>query len=347
MSAHTGGPSDEPFHLLLFYAFLSGFAGVLLDENIPRDSAGHGPIEKYRRESLASSAAFELSAPGHSELAIASALESYLGERTWLLSDPSSRNWSVSVIRDPVVTENLRSVERTLAAIPAAAWLGADAERSCQAFVDWDNSASPPLLTTRDPLREIQAEFAAEARAAAERVPLQDLAGTGREWWSCPSGVGLPYTTRKLGSFSAVELIGRDDSFGETRATVWDVSVDAGARIAEIHDLADWSRLVEAYPHDATESRRAEWSPKHGWDGPWLLPDWVQMARDWDGVHLSAGAYLRSRGRAARVHGGRTVLEGWDPDATYWLSDALTLTESAPEIWTCDLAGPAGWHQAS
>jgi hypothetical protein len=94
--------SDEPFHLLLFYAFLSGFAGVLLDDNIPHDSAGHGPIEKYRRESLASGSASELSAPGQSELTISSALESYLGERTWLLSDPSSRNWSVAVIRDPV-----------------------------------------------------------------------------------------------------------------------------------------------------------------------------------------------------------------------------------------------------
>jgi hypothetical protein len=341
MTLNTGEPDAEPFHLLLFYAFLGGFARNLLD-----GVGKHEPIEKYRHESLARSAEFELSAPGQSELTIAEALGSYIDERVYLLADPASRDWATAVIRDPVVTGHLRGVGKTLAALPGAAWLRADVGPSGQAVVDWTNSANPPALTTREALAELAAEFSHATPAVEGQAGASGPAQAGGAWWSAPAGVGLPYTTRKLRSFSAVELICRDDGFGETRASVWDVTVDAGARVAEIHDLADWSRLVAAYPLDVTEFRQAEWSPRFGWAGPWLLPDWGRLARDWDGVHVSAEGYLRSGGRMARVRDGGTVLEGWDPDATHWLGDVITLAGRTAETWTCDPGGQAGWHRA-
>jgi hypothetical protein len=326
MSVNTGEPAAEPLHLLLFYAFISGFASDLLD-----GADGHGPIAKYRRTSTARAAGFSRAAPGCSELTIALALGSYLEDRVFLLGDQPTREWSTTIIRDPVVTGSLLDVGRVLAGIPGAAWLGAGVGRSTQALVDWANSEGPPDLAAHESLLKV-----------AEQA--------SGEWWSAPAGVGLPCTTRKLASFTAVELICRDDSFGETEAAVWDVSVNPGARVAEVHGLADWSRLVEAYPLDVTWSRGEQWSPRLGWKGPWLLPDWDRVARDWDGVHVTADAYLQSRGQMSRVRGGATVLEGWDPDTTYWLSEAIMLAASSPETWVHEQDGPedqSGWHRAA
>lgn len=322
----TGEPAAEPLHLLLFYAFLSGFARALVD-----GADRHGPIEKYRRMSTARTEGFSRAAPGCSELTIAQALSSYLEDRVFLLSDRSTREWSTAIIRDPAVTESLLGVGRALADSTGAAWLGASVGQSAQALVDWGDSGSPPDLVAHDSLLRV-----------AEQA--------SGEWWSAPAGAGLPCTTRKLASFTAVELICRDDSFGETQAAIWDISVDPAAHVAEVHSLADWSRLVEAYPHDVTWSREEQWSPRLGWKGPWLLPDWDRVAQDWDGVHVTADAYLRSRGQISRVRGGATVLEGWDPDTTYWLSQAVTLAGSGPEIWIYEHDGPEerpGWHRAT
>ena len=51
---------------------------------------------------------------------------------------------------------------------------------------------------------------------------------------------------------------------------------------------------------------------------------------DFDGVYLSVDGYLSTAGRALPVHvrslGDQvaTVLGGWDPDATWWLTDVAT-----------------------
>jgi hypothetical protein len=197
-------------------------------------------------------------------------------------------------------------------------------------------SAGPPALGTRDPLRKVQDGL------SCEYPP-----GVGGEWWSAPAAAGLPYTTRRLRSFTAVELVCRDDSFGERQASIWNVNVAAGARVAEVHGLADWARLAEAYPLDVTGARRAEWSGRYGWAGPWLVPDWSRLARDWDGVHVSAEGYLRAQEQAAPVRDGRTVLAGWNPDATYWLRDVIRLTESVPERWIRESGALARWRKAA
>jgi hypothetical protein len=39
------------------------------------------------------------------------------------------------------------------------------------------------------------------------------------------------------------------------------------------------------------------------------------------------------------------MLAGWDPDATWWLTDVLSFT-SPPEGWRKDDQAPLGWTQA-
>ena len=67
-------------------------------------------------------------------------------------------------------------------------------------------------------------------------------------------------------------------------------------------------------------------------------------------MRLSVIGYLASATRSLPVDGdAATVLAGFDPDETFWLTDVLTLTDSAPERWTkTERFGTADveWHRA-
>jgi hypothetical protein len=342
MNADAGrSPNEsEPFHVLLFYSFLSGFADLLLDE-----SHKYEATDWYREVSRVKSEEFTGSASAESELGIASALESYISDRARLFDGDEPRGWGSVVVQDPVVTANLLRVGEALSAVPSAAWLGSDVDRPRQAFVDWSNSGNPPDLSTGGAREKIEEEVFQRRRPVLGRIGRLGQKRAGGAWWSAPAGVGLPHTTRKLDSVVPAGLHCRDDSLGESRACVWNVDVAAGARVAEIHDLPDWRQLVEADPRPVSDSRHEEWSRHFGWSGSWFLPDWGALAQRWDGVHLSVQGYLRCHERIAAVRDGRTVLAGWDPDATYWLRDATALTGSAAEFWVRDPAREDRWRR--
>lgn len=48
-------------------------------------------------------------------------------------------------------------------------------------------------------------------------------------------------------------------------------------------------------------------------------------------------------GRVLRVGDARTMLAGWDPDQTWWLSDVLSGNGTA-ERWVTQSDEPLGWH---
>ena len=104
-----------------------------------------------------------------------------------------------------------------------------------------------------------------------------------------------------------------------------------------------WAALVNRYPLDVTRSRSGAWGATTGTESRWLLPDYAAVAADWDGVHVSLLGYLATAGAAVAVEGGHTLLAGWEPHATWWLTDALS-TDGPPEDWAADDAGGAGWH---
>jgi len=65
------------------------------------------------------------------------------------------------------------------------------------------------------------------------------------------------------------------------------------------------------------------------------MPDYEGVAADYDAVHVSVAGYLAAAGRPLPVGDARTMLAGWEPDATWWLTDVLS--PAGP---------PAGWAEA-
>ena len=162
-----------------------------------------------------------------------------------------------------------------------------------------------------------------------------------------PAAVDHPRSVPGLG---AVRLALVEDSLGWREARCWPVALRSdtlrsGVRSYEIAGPRQWTDLVGRYPLDVSRSRRHDWWRVSGWAGPWLIPAFAAVARDYDAVHLSAAAYLTTAGRALAVGGARTMLAGWDPDQSYWLTDILTLAGSAV-TWLKTDEGQPGWIPA-
>ena len=138
---------------------------------------------------------------------------------------------------------------------------------------------------------------------------------------------------------------------GWATARSWPVLVPGHARVLELTGPGDWTELVERYPFEVTASRRHDWWRVTGWDGTWVIPDWAAVAADVDAVHLTVHGYLTTAGRALPVGvpalGGpaRTLLGGWDPDATWWLADVLTGLGAATD-WLRQDDEPPRWTAA-
>jgi hypothetical protein len=65
-----------------------------------------------------------------------------------------------------------------------------------------------------------------------------------------------------------------------------------------------------------------------------VIPDWEKVAEQWDAVHLTTMAYLTSTNRALHVDDGTsTVISGWNPDTTIWLTDAAREWEGSRQHW--------------
>jgi hypothetical protein len=129
-----------------------------------------------------------------------------------------------------------------------------------------------------------------------------------------------------LGAHGPAGLRLIEDSLGWDRATVHPVAVPDGSRILELDGPEAWSELCRRYPLDVTASRRHDWYRTTGrGQGVWVQPNWAAVARDADAVHLTVAGYLTTAGRAVPVRDGvASVLAGWDPDATFWLTGLPT-----------------------
>jgi hypothetical protein len=90
--------------------------------------------------------------------------------------------------------------------------------------------------------------------------------------------------------------------------------------------------LLRATTHIIFRSDTAATGPWTGGQGTWVIPDWVAVSQDWDGVHVSLGGYLEAAYRAANAGGGFTLLAGWNPDETLWLNDVVSSTDLLGDI---------------
>ena len=73
-----------------------------------------------------------------------------------------------------------------------------------------------------------------------------------------------------------------------------------------------------------------------------MIPDWQAMAADWDGVHLTISGYLAAATTLIDVSDGTaSVIAGWGPDATVWLTGRPAIM-GAPVEWR--RYQNLGWH---
>ncbi|MGO3717669.1 MAG: hypothetical protein ACTJGO_14975 [Glutamicibacter arilaitensis] len=175
--------------------------------------------------------------------------------------------------------------------------------------------------------------LATEARDAAEMssTPLGSFSG---EWWSKPSS-RLPSTTGVFPDREPVGLSCVEDGFGWEQASVRFTSVPPAAKVLEIATAEDWIRLCREHGIEVTAHKRHDWYLSTGRDGAWKIPDWLAVARDYDGVHLGIGAYLALAGQCLDIDDKyASVIAGWDPDQTFWFIDELRCYGPAQE-WIC------------
>lgn len=226
----------------------------------------------------------------------------------------------------PVVQVALRRVARHLTAeLPHLTAPRAPA----QFAVEWCAlPASAPLVP--DPAAALaewtRAQSEDEARAAVDR-PTDPRAGFSGTWWSVPQRL---LTTR--GSIrDALELV--EDSLGWEVATI--IPVRGAGRTLEVQSPEDWADLCREYPMEVTASRRHDWFRVTGRDGRWLIPDWQRVAERWDAVHLTTLGYLSAAAQLIEIDAEYgSVIGGWGPDSTIWLTDVAHESEQPREQWS-------------
>jgi hypothetical protein len=242
---------------------------------------------------------------------------------------------------DPALIARLRPVAARLAGSAGCRWWWSGLDRAAQQYVQWTaRQSAPELGYAAEMLRDADAEADEDERRMSRERHRAAGSGVNGPWWTRP---GVISTTRRLGRLGAVLLAGQEDSFGDTDAVVWPLTVAGTARVLEIDGPQAWQRLIAVYPRTATATYRHTWAWT-GWDGEWVVPRWPAVARDWDGVHLSVAGYLATAGRALPAGTGRTLLGGWNPDETYWLTDVLTPGGPA-RAWHNHDRTPLGWQE--
>ncbi|WP_299050565.1 hypothetical protein [uncultured Nocardioides sp.] len=262
----------------------------------------------------------------------------------------------------PELVEALVPVAEAVLAAPATAWWSSGVDLASLQDIEFraeHGTRHQPL--TGVPGRLVAGE-ARERSLAAMNGPARptDPRGTPSSgWWSVPMAAGLPATTRGLPGLGAVGLMWAEDGDSDyEEADLRRLAPRREPRVYEVDSPAAWVALVERFPLDVTDLRRNDWYSVSGRDCPWFLPEWLAVAEAYDAVHLTVTGYLVSATKAWDVavpgtEDAATLLGGWNPDETLWLTDVLEVTGEL-ERWRdvddrpdTDPLGPeTGWRRA-
>jgi len=227
-----------------------------------------------------------------------------------------------------VATEEFRPLALSLVASPATrSWWDA-VKREDQRLIEWEGCPAPVGSDLESAVLAGMAEERAENEEGLRRSrPSPGARNVGASWWSAPSFAMNSWTTGGIGQIPTISLADFIDTYRpheETGATVWKLAISGEAKVHEITQPGDWGDLVARYPRDVTGTHDGEWRSWADVDGPWYLPDWEQVMKEFDGVHVTIGGFVASCGLALPIEQGYTVLAGWIPDATVWLRDVAT-----------------------
>ena len=241
-------------------------------------------------------------------------------------------------------------------AVRAALTALADRVAAAQFAIDWaappqaqqwvldrkdDRLGSDPVPVPADALAAWREAVETEERgyvAARQRGEVG-----GGTWWSMPPGY-LTRSTSAWPGFGPAGLYLEGDSKGPMSANATRVG-QCPAKTYEITDAESWALLCRDYPLDVTASREYLWRDAIGHSDRWVIPDWQAMAADWEGVHLTIAGYLAAATTLIDVSDGTaSVIAGWGPDETVWLTGRPAIT-GAPVAWRRhDLVG---WRPAN
>ncbi|QAY61822.1 hypothetical protein ET475_11065 [Microbacterium protaetiae] len=250
------------------------------------------------------------------------------GARYW--QEPSGEDVLAAL---PEVVDALRPLAEAVAQHPPA-WWTAD-RRTEQWAIEWRDPGDSASLE-RNPASALQKwkrETLAEERRAERERPREPTANWSGTWWSTPGG--LVPTTGVTDAREPVGLRHVEDSPGWNIATA--IPVRGVGRTHEIHRAEDWAQLCRRFPLEVTASRRHDWYRTTGRDGRWLIPDWQRVAQEWDAVHLSAFGYVHAATRAIPIDDEyASVVAGWGPDVTVWLTDTVREWEGERIVWRRD-----------
>lgn len=234
----------------------------------------------------------------------------------------------------PVVVAALGPLADALCREPNVQWWNEPVAPQ-QWWVQFDQASCPGEV---DLVAERLEVLTAEAEAASR--PRDPRAPWSGQWWSCPSP-RVPGTTGMMGDAGPAGLWFVEDDFGWEEAWVHRVEVPDDVRVFEVQQPADWAELCCEFPLEVTAQKRHDWYRVTGRDGTWLMPDWAAVGDAWDGVHVSASGYLTTAGRCLPVvPGAASVMAGWNPDETRWLTGRVRVI-GEPTRWILD---DEGWR---
>lgn len=257
--------------------------------------------------------------------------------RYWQAPD----EWDVALAL-PVAREALRPVAELLVASEATAWwtarLDLDDLHEVEMLEEGATAQRAPLTGVG---RRLSAWRAARDESEAHHVDADRGLGRlmGGAWWSVPHEATPVTTSSTVPSLGPAGLSYVEDGFGWSRARSWPMSARRPVRTYEVDGPEDLSRLVARFPLDVSRSRRGCWWETTGVDTAWCMVDWEAASHELDAVHLTVRGYLSTAGRAVPVPGRAilstsTVLAGWTPGETVWLSDLLS-PAGPPVRWVC------------
>lgn len=122
-----------------------------------------------------------------------------------------------------------------------------------------------------------------------------------------PFGVGLFTSTGVAGTYGMWRIyleLNRGSSLFPLPWHTWAVRPRDDITVCEITSAAEWVEFVESHPASA---------------GGFVYPDWQQVARDYDGVHVSARAIAAIQDLYFPSGSGIVAPSYWDVESTLWL----------------------------
>ncbi|MGO3151869.1 MAG: hypothetical protein ACTIJJ_04490 [Galactobacter sp.] len=220
----------------------------------------------------------------------------------------------------PRVMDALRRVAQHV--LPACGWM----ERPIDRDQSWALSYS-------------DGEFRNLSRVAKSLKSERSGANQEGSGWDTPTGF-CPETTGPSPDPARpgpLKLYCEEDDMGLENRRAQRIVVTSSDRVLEIRSAEDWADLCARFPLDVTRGRD-DWSESTGRRGRWVTPDIAAASRHYDGIHLTIAAYLACSGVVIPVapsngrENGASMIAGWHPDATVWLSDR-TSAETVRWLW--------------